>query len=534
MKRSRVINAVGLAMTATVLVVVLITKFMHGAWIAILAMVVLFVLMRRIHRHYAQVARRAARSATTREAARVLPSRVHAIVLVSKLHKPTMRALAYARATRPQMLEAITVDVDPEDTEALREEWEARASRCRCGCSTRRTARSPGRCSTYVHSIRRDSPRDLVVVYIPEYVVGHWWEQVLHNQSALRLKGRLLFTPGVMVAQRAVAAGVVRGADGARGARSGVPFRVATDDVLPTARPSSSSSRSARWPTAGTASPGTRAASSSSGTRCPASGSARGSPRPARPRFWRADAVEVLEASPDRVESAWPAAGPGGVRRVRARARGPACAARVEGRGARRAAAAAGQARPRRGGAGGARRRRRGGLGWRTRVDWSPTPRAGRACTAPVARHPPARPMPLADERDRGARPVRPPLVGRRAGRGGRAVQRRHARWSSSTARPSTSAAGAWTVGPTPARRSGARPARATSVRLPGRGRRVLAGAPRGAGPAGRRGAGRSRATSTAPRSSTSIPVPACSPRRWPTRWGRPARSSRSRATRAP
>ena len=52
----------------------------------------------------------------------------------------------------------------------------------------------------YVRSIHRESPRDLVVVYIPEYVVGHWWEALLHNQSALRLKGRLLFTPGVVVA----------------------------------------------------------------------------------------------------------------------------------------------------------------------------------------------------------------------------------------------------------------------------------------------------------------------------------------------
>ena len=51
----------------------------------------------------------------------------------------------------------------------------------------------------YVKSIRRSSPRDVVTVYIPEYVLGHWWEQLLHNQSALRLKGRLLFTPGVMV-----------------------------------------------------------------------------------------------------------------------------------------------------------------------------------------------------------------------------------------------------------------------------------------------------------------------------------------------
>jgi hypothetical protein len=51
----------------------------------------------------------------------------------------------------------------------------------------------------YVRDVRRRSPRDVVTVYIPEYVVGRWWEQLLHNQSALRLKGRLLFTPGVMV-----------------------------------------------------------------------------------------------------------------------------------------------------------------------------------------------------------------------------------------------------------------------------------------------------------------------------------------------
>lgn len=51
----------------------------------------------------------------------------------------------------------------------------------------------------YVKRVRRDSPRDVVTVFIPEYVVGRWWEQILHNQSALRLKSRLLFQPGVMV-----------------------------------------------------------------------------------------------------------------------------------------------------------------------------------------------------------------------------------------------------------------------------------------------------------------------------------------------
>ncbi|GEL96988.1 APC family permease [Cellulomonas terrae] len=199
MKRSRIINSVGLAMTATVLVVVLITKFTHGAWIAILAMVIIYVLMQSIHRHYALVRAELALG-TDAEAARALPSRVHAIVLVSHLHRPTMRALAYARASRPQVLEALTVGVDPEDVVVLREQWEAMniPVPLRVLDSPFREITRP--VLTYVRSIRRDSPRDLVVVYIPEYVVGHWWEQLLHNQSALRLKGRLLFTPGVVVA----------------------------------------------------------------------------------------------------------------------------------------------------------------------------------------------------------------------------------------------------------------------------------------------------------------------------------------------
>jgi hypothetical protein len=130
----------------------------------------------------------------------LLPSRVHAIVLVSKIHKPTLRALAYARATRPSVLEAVTVNVEPDETQALQQEWDRRDIPVPL-----KALDSPYREITrpvveYVKSIRSGHPRDVVVVYIPEYVVGRWYEQVLHNQSALRLKGRLLFTPGVMVA----------------------------------------------------------------------------------------------------------------------------------------------------------------------------------------------------------------------------------------------------------------------------------------------------------------------------------------------
>jgi amino acid transporter len=199
MLRSRVINAVGFAMTGVVLVIVLITKFALGAWIAILAMAAVFVLMRGIRKHYDRVAEELALGDDPTPA-RALPSRVHAIILISHLHKPTMRAIAYARASRPQVLEAVTVGADPDDVARLRATWDALdlPVPLRVLDSPFREITRP--ILTYVRSVRRESPRDLVVVYIPEYVVGHWWEQLLHNQTALRLKGRLLFTPGVVVA----------------------------------------------------------------------------------------------------------------------------------------------------------------------------------------------------------------------------------------------------------------------------------------------------------------------------------------------
>lgn len=195
MRRSQLINATGFTFTSVVLVIVLITKFLSGAWIAILAMLAIFLTMKAINRHYDRVSVELAGD----EDDMVLPSRVHAIVLVSKLHLPTMRAMAYARATRPDTIEAVTVNVDPADTAALAREWEDRGIPVAL-----KVIDSPFREITkpvmdYVRRARKDSPRDVVAVFIPEYVVGHWWEQILHNQSALRLKGRLLFTPGVMV-----------------------------------------------------------------------------------------------------------------------------------------------------------------------------------------------------------------------------------------------------------------------------------------------------------------------------------------------
>jgi hypothetical protein len=195
MTRSRAINGFGALMTGFVLVLVLATKFTHGAWISIAAMAVIYLTMRGIRRHYDTVSRELAPPADRP----MLPARNHAIVLVSKVHMPTLRALAYAQATRPDTLTAVTVNVDDNDTRALQAEWERREV-----AVPLTVIDSPYREITrpiidYVKSIGRNSPRDVVTVFVPEYVVGRWWEHLLHNQSALRLKTRLLFEPGVMV-----------------------------------------------------------------------------------------------------------------------------------------------------------------------------------------------------------------------------------------------------------------------------------------------------------------------------------------------
>ncbi|WP_019807946.1 APC family permease [Saccharomonospora halophila] len=195
MRRAQVINTIGLVTTASVLVVILVTKFLAGAWISLVAMAAIYLLMRTIRKHYDRVSEELAET----EQEVTLPARNHAIVLVSQLHRPALRALTYAKATRPDMLEAVTVNVDDTETRALQRQWNRR------GISIPlKVVESPYREVTrpvldYVRRVRGDRPRDVVTVFIPEYVVGRWWEQLLHNQTALRLKGRLLFQPRVMV-----------------------------------------------------------------------------------------------------------------------------------------------------------------------------------------------------------------------------------------------------------------------------------------------------------------------------------------------
>ena len=192
---SRVVNAVGATVTAVVLVIVITTKFTHGAWLVMVAIPVFVGIMLGIKAHYSRTDERL----SAPDGGVRLPSRVHAVVLVSRLNAPALQALAYARATRPSSLVGLHVELDPESTAALERGWLDRGIPAPLV-----TVASPYRDVTgpvldYVRGVHRDGPRDIVSIFVPEYVVRRWWEHLLHNQSALRLKTRLLFLPGVIV-----------------------------------------------------------------------------------------------------------------------------------------------------------------------------------------------------------------------------------------------------------------------------------------------------------------------------------------------
>ncbi len=211
MQRSRLINGLGLIMTAVVLVVVVATKFLLGAWIAILAMAVLFWVMQAIQRHYRHVAEELALTPATAEDARTLPSRVHAVVLVSRVHLPTMRALAYARATRPGSLQAITVDVDPDATQDLLRQWQELDLTVPL-----KALHSPYREITrpvvrYVKTLRRESPRDLVVVFVPGVCRGALVGAGPAQPERPAAQDRIALHAGRRRRQRAMAAALVDG-----------------------------------------------------------------------------------------------------------------------------------------------------------------------------------------------------------------------------------------------------------------------------------------------------------------------------------
>jgi len=201
MKRAQVrtylvINTFGALMSFSVFVVVTITKFAAGAWIVFVVMPILWFLMLGVNRYYRDVDKEIEADPTTRFGA----EGDHAIILVGKLNKPVLKALDYAIAARHETIEAVHVSIDDAATEELERQWGEHNIKIPL-----RVLDSPYRDISvplikYIKACRVNNGSEVVTVYTPQFIVGHWWENLLHNHKARRIRHKLMLVHGVMLA----------------------------------------------------------------------------------------------------------------------------------------------------------------------------------------------------------------------------------------------------------------------------------------------------------------------------------------------
>lgn len=194
--RGLIINFIGAIMTASVLVIVTITKFTHGAWIVFVVMPILFLLMLGVNRYYRDVDREIEADPTTRFGA----TGDHAIVLVGRMQKPVLKALDYAIAARHNSIEAVHVSIDEAATQRLEKEWVEQNIKVPLNVleSPYRDLSAP--LIKYIKSRRDTHGSEVVTVYTPQFIVGHWWENLLHNHKARRIRQKLSLVHGVVIA----------------------------------------------------------------------------------------------------------------------------------------------------------------------------------------------------------------------------------------------------------------------------------------------------------------------------------------------
>jgi amino acid transporter len=208
-----VVNGVGALATAVVLMVVVVSKFTIGAWIPVVVIPVIILLFKAVKRHYQQVGAALAVPPGWR------PPRLNhtVVVLVGGVHRGVLEAISYARSLAPNHLVAVTVVSDEEEQERIEKQWYEHNLDVPLDIvySPYRELSRP--ILRFLEEIDARWDNDIVTVLIPEFVVRRWWEQLLHNQTALFLKGRLLFREGVVV--------------------TSIPYHVRTTDAPLTVRP---------------------------------------------------------------------------------------------------------------------------------------------------------------------------------------------------------------------------------------------------------------------------------------------------------
>ncbi|MDQ3541856.1 MAG: APC family permease [Chloroflexota bacterium] len=193
-KEGRVVNAVGATTTAIVAGVVGFTRFLDGAWIVIILIPLLILLFRGIHRHYIQAAD---------ELMSLTPMRSEditniVVVPIAAINRVARQTLAYARSISDSV-SAIHISDDEDEIDETRKAWTDLATDVPLVIIESPYRSLVGPLLRYLDELQKQAPAATLTVVLPEYVPRHWWEQILHNQSALRIKAALLFRPGTVV-----------------------------------------------------------------------------------------------------------------------------------------------------------------------------------------------------------------------------------------------------------------------------------------------------------------------------------------------
>jgi amino acid transporter len=194
-KKSIVINGLGAFATFTVLVVLVITKFIHGAWIVVVLIPVLVTMFRAIRRHYLDMATQL----STEGVEGLRPIRHEVIVPISGIHRGVVRALEYAKAIANQHVTALYINIDEEATNKLREKWHQLGGGVELVVLASPYRSLVGPLIRYLDRRMKVHPDQMITVVLPEFIPSRWWQHLLHNQTSLMLKGALLFKPNVVV-----------------------------------------------------------------------------------------------------------------------------------------------------------------------------------------------------------------------------------------------------------------------------------------------------------------------------------------------
>jgi amino acid transporter len=188
------LNGVGAVVTGLVMVTIAATKFVHGAWIVLILIPVLVSLFVAMHRHYEDVARQLSLEDFTWPP----PMTNTVLVLVGDLHRGVITALQYAQTLSPSP-KAVFVETDPERTRKLEEKWGKWGMGVPLIVLSSPYRSLLGPLTEYVDTLQRLGPNHIVTLVLPEFLPARWWQQILHNQTALLIKGTFLFRKNVVI-----------------------------------------------------------------------------------------------------------------------------------------------------------------------------------------------------------------------------------------------------------------------------------------------------------------------------------------------